>query len=259
MCWPMMSTRRPPAWILRARWIFLAAVPSGLLIAVTAHISTDVAAAPLAVGAAAVALSPDLGAGVPVAAAAAAPMDAAGAAAGDCRRHRAAGDRRRAESAADAGRPPAVLLHHRDGMPWRTGADPAGGEISHRLLCRAVVRRHARRLVRRADRAVHLLVDRGISDPAGAGSIVPAARRRRAVFALEPVVLAVHRRGGRGPDRAVLVGRQTDGLARRLQGLGDWRRRPALGVAGARAERQPLENLCHRGGGAGADPGLSGR
>jgi hypothetical protein len=37
----------PPSWTLRARWIFLAAVPSGLLIAVTAHISTDVAAAPL--------------------------------------------------------------------------------------------------------------------------------------------------------------------------------------------------------------------
>src|SRR6201996_1129919 len=36
-----------PAWMLRARWIFLAAVPSGLLIAVPAHISTDVAAAPL--------------------------------------------------------------------------------------------------------------------------------------------------------------------------------------------------------------------
>jgi hypothetical protein len=36
-----------PVWMLRARWIFLAAVPSGLLIAVTAHISTDVAAAPL--------------------------------------------------------------------------------------------------------------------------------------------------------------------------------------------------------------------
>ena len=36
-----------PSWVLRARWIFLAAVPSGLLIAVTAHISTDVAAAPL--------------------------------------------------------------------------------------------------------------------------------------------------------------------------------------------------------------------
>jgi hypothetical protein len=36
-----------PPWAVRLRWIFLAAVPSGLLIAVTAHISTDVAAAPL--------------------------------------------------------------------------------------------------------------------------------------------------------------------------------------------------------------------
>ncbi|HEX7884305.1 MAG TPA: fused MFS/spermidine synthase [Afipia sp.] len=36
-----------PTWPMRLRWIFLAAVPSGLLIAVTAHISTDVAAAPL--------------------------------------------------------------------------------------------------------------------------------------------------------------------------------------------------------------------
>jgi hypothetical protein len=41
------SDAPPPSWIVRARWIFLAAVPSGLLIAVTAHISTDVAAAPL--------------------------------------------------------------------------------------------------------------------------------------------------------------------------------------------------------------------
>src|SRR5437899_9855835 len=45
---PTAETDAPaPPWILRARWIFLAAVPSGLLIAVTAHISTDVAAAPL--------------------------------------------------------------------------------------------------------------------------------------------------------------------------------------------------------------------
>jgi hypothetical protein len=41
------ETAAAPPWLLRARWIFLAAVPSGLLIAVTAHISTDVAAAPL--------------------------------------------------------------------------------------------------------------------------------------------------------------------------------------------------------------------
>ncbi len=50
---PLRSTCRDdvnavaPSWSVRARWIFLAAVPSGLLIAVTAHISTDVAAAPL--------------------------------------------------------------------------------------------------------------------------------------------------------------------------------------------------------------------
>lgn len=36
-----------PAWPLWLRWCFLAAVPSGLLVAVTAHISTDIAAAPL--------------------------------------------------------------------------------------------------------------------------------------------------------------------------------------------------------------------
>lgn len=42
-----VATSPAPGWLLRARWIFLAAVPSGLLIAVTAHISTDVAAAPL--------------------------------------------------------------------------------------------------------------------------------------------------------------------------------------------------------------------
>ncbi|UGV25773.1 class I SAM-dependent methyltransferase [Rhodopseudomonas boonkerdii] len=41
------SETAEPSWMQRLRWIFLAAVPSGLLIAVTAHISTDVAAAPL--------------------------------------------------------------------------------------------------------------------------------------------------------------------------------------------------------------------
>lgn len=37
----------PPTWSDVVRWVFLAAVPSGLLVAVTAHISTDVAAVPL--------------------------------------------------------------------------------------------------------------------------------------------------------------------------------------------------------------------
>ena len=36
-----------PTWSQWGRWVFLAAIPSGLLVAVTAHISTDVAAAPL--------------------------------------------------------------------------------------------------------------------------------------------------------------------------------------------------------------------
>jgi hypothetical protein len=34
-------------WLTIGRWVFVSAVPSGLLVAVTAHISTDVAAAPL--------------------------------------------------------------------------------------------------------------------------------------------------------------------------------------------------------------------
>jgi hypothetical protein len=37
----------PPTWRDAATWVGLAAVPSGLLIAVTSHISTDVAAAPM--------------------------------------------------------------------------------------------------------------------------------------------------------------------------------------------------------------------
>jgi hypothetical protein len=36
-----------PDWRALVRWMFLAAVPSGLLVAVTAHISTDIAAVPL--------------------------------------------------------------------------------------------------------------------------------------------------------------------------------------------------------------------
>jgi hypothetical protein len=41
------DTAAPPTWLDAARWAALAAVPSGLLVAVTAHISTDVAAVPL--------------------------------------------------------------------------------------------------------------------------------------------------------------------------------------------------------------------
>jgi hypothetical protein len=52
---PIRSTRNAqgnehkskPSWATIGRWVFIAAVPSGLLVAVTAYISTDVAAAPL--------------------------------------------------------------------------------------------------------------------------------------------------------------------------------------------------------------------
>jgi len=40
------STEPPPTWRDAARWVVLAGVPSALLISVTAHISTDIAAAP---------------------------------------------------------------------------------------------------------------------------------------------------------------------------------------------------------------------
>ena len=44
---PGAAEAAPPTWGNVVRWVFLAAVPSGLLVAVTAHISTDVAAVPL--------------------------------------------------------------------------------------------------------------------------------------------------------------------------------------------------------------------
>ena len=44
---PGTADAAPPTWGNVVRWVFLAAVPSGLLVAVTAHISTDVAAVPL--------------------------------------------------------------------------------------------------------------------------------------------------------------------------------------------------------------------
>jgi hypothetical protein len=44
---PSKVEAAPPTWLQVARWVLLAAVPSGLLVAVTAHISTDIAAVPL--------------------------------------------------------------------------------------------------------------------------------------------------------------------------------------------------------------------
>jgi hypothetical protein len=44
---PLARPAPPPSWPKIGRWIFVSAVPSGLLVAITAYISTDLAAAPL--------------------------------------------------------------------------------------------------------------------------------------------------------------------------------------------------------------------
>ncbi len=44
---PAIGSNLRPSWLQRAHWIVLALVPSSLLLGVTTHISTDVAAAPL--------------------------------------------------------------------------------------------------------------------------------------------------------------------------------------------------------------------
>ena len=44
---PNAATAPKPGWLTIGRWIFISTVPSGLLVAVTAYISTDIAAAPL--------------------------------------------------------------------------------------------------------------------------------------------------------------------------------------------------------------------
>src|SRR5256885_5964700 len=154
-------------------------------------------------GAAVVALSSDLGPGVPAATAAAAQMDADAPAVGDRGRDRFARNRWRAEPAADARRSPALLLRHRDGLPWRTGAHPPGREISHRLLRCAVVRRHARRFVRGPDRAIYVFLDSGISDPGRAGGVVPTAWGG-AFIALDHMVLADSGSACAGVDREFL-------------------------------------------------------
>ncbi len=245
-----------PTWALRSRWIFLAAVPSGLLIAVTAHISTDVAAAPLLW---VLPLSLYLLTWVlvfqsrpllphrwmlmlqPLAIAGVIVLLAVG------------GEQNLLLTLGGHQLCFFVIAMACHGELARTR--PAVG-ISHRLLCGAVVRRHGRRIVRGADRALHIFVDRRISDPAGAGRAVPPARDERLPRWSRWYwpFLAVARGGA---DRAVLVSGKCllDG---RSPGLGDRRRRRSFSFADARIECQPLEDFRDRRCRAGADPRLSG-
>ncbi len=160
-----------------------------------------------ALGAAAVALSSDLGAGVPGPAADPAQICAAAAAAGDRRRDLPAGLRRRAQPAADARRASALLLRHRHGLPRRARAHASRRAVSHRLLRRAVVRRHGRRSLRRPDRAVRVLVDRRVSDPGGACGAVPAEGRGRAAVAGADREVELAAGGGRAARRRRAISR----------------------------------------------------
>ena len=150
-----------------------------------------------------------------------------------------------------------MLLRHRDGLPRRIGADPAGREISHRILCRAVVRRHGRRPVRRARCALHLLLDRRISDPGCACRAVPAARERAAGGHRQMVLAGAGRTRRRACCAVHHHGRALD-LVRGSPRLGGRRRRRARRAAGAGGQRPPLEDLRHRRARAGVDPCLSG-
>ena len=220
--------------MLRARWIFLAAVPSGLLIAVTAHISTDVAAAPLLW---VLPLSLYLLTWVLV----------------------------------FQSRP---LLPHKWMLLLQPLAIAGvivllavGGEqnllltLGGHQLCFFVIAMACHGELARTRPAAKYLTGFYVALSFGgmvgglfAGLIAPFTfswiaeypillalaalcrpPRRRAAAALEPLVLAVSRRAGGGADRAVLIPTARSlQLARRSPGLGDRRGRRALGLAGAR-------------------------
>ena len=157
----------------------------------------------VALGASAFGISPDLGIGVSGPPPIAPSMDVAAATACHCRRHHAACRRQRAKPVRFAGGPSVLLLRHRDGLSWRTGANPTAGAAPHGLLCRAVVRRHGGWVVCRSDRSVFVFVDSGISDPRRIGGIVQT-RRPSAGAALGPLVLGCIGSGCHDVDRALI-------------------------------------------------------
>ncbi len=246
-----------PAWMLRARWIFLAAVPSGLLIAVTAHISTDIAAAPLLW---VLPLSLYLLTWVLV----------------------------------FQSRP---LLPHQWMLLLQPLAIAGvivllaiGGEqnllltLGGNLLFFFVIAMACHGELARTRPAAKYLTGFYVALSFGgmvgglfAGLIAPFTFSSIAEYPILLALAALCRppggderlpgwsrwywpflASGAGADRAVLVRQQDHGLVRRKPGLGDRRGRHALGGAGARVECQPMEDLRNGGGSAGADPGLSG-
>ena len=176
----------------------LAAVPSGLLIAVTSHISTDVAAAPLLWVIPLALYLAHLRDRVPVAADPAASLDARGRAGGHHRPgHRAGVRRGRLHLPADR-RQRRRLLRHRAGVSRRAGAAAARGAASHGVLHVDVDRRDDRRDRGRPDRAARLLLGRRVPDPdrrsrSCAGPASPWEGRSHTFFWLGLAALALAR------------------------------------------------------------------
>ena len=170
--------RRNRAWLTIARWVFVSAVPSGLLVAVTAHISTDVAAAPLLwvmplsiyllTWVMVFARRPPFSHGLILA------MQPF-AIAGIVVLLLVAGNIRLLPNLVGH-----LLAFFVIAMACHgeLGAQPAGGGASDDVLSRALVRRHAGRPVRRTGRAQYVQLGRRISDPGRVGGAVPADRRR---------------------------------------------------------------------------------
>jgi hypothetical protein len=190
-----------PTWLALGRWAFIAFVPSGLLVAVTAYISTEIAAAPLLW---VIPLSLYLLTWVLVFQSRPllpASLDAGGAAFRNRRNRRAAGvQRKQPADAAQPRRTSARLFRDCHGLPRGTRAPAAAGGSSDDILSGAVGRRHDRRPVRRPDRAFRVLMDRRVSDPARARRNLPADREVR-LGAPRSCVLGGGRRARAGAAR----------------------------------------------------------
>ena len=176
----------PPTWRDAAFWVALAAVPSGLLVAVTAHISTDVAAVPLLwvlplalyllTFVIVFARRPIIPHWLVVDGPAAV-RDRLALLIFDLKtnsmdrraRLRAAQDHRRADRRASRG-----VLRLRADVPRRARAPAAAAAIPHRLLSVDVGGRHDRRHRGRADCAPRVQLGGGISDPDRARGALPA-------------------------------------------------------------------------------------
>ena len=155
---------------------------------------------PADVGHSAFALSAHLGAGVPVAPADPASLDDRAVAVRD-RGHGGPAGVQRHRSAAQSRRPSARVPRDRARMSWGACAAAAIARTPDHILRDAVGRRHDRWTVRRADRALCVLVGGRVSDPHRARRLVPAVHAGE-LGPLEHRVLGGRRCGGDRSPRA---------------------------------------------------------